>query len=187
MCASDPRSDAELLRGTRADPKAFGALYRRYENPMLLYFLRRTGDPELAADLTAEVFAAALVSAGRYRPSRGPVAAWLYGIARNKLADSRRRRVVEDRARRKLAMEALPLDDEDLARVEALERHAACDLLQLVKALPLDQRSALWARAVEEKPYDEIGAELRCSPAVVRKRVSRATATLRRRIGEESS
>jgi len=187
MSVDDPRRDAELLSAATRDPEAFGVLYRRYENPLLLYFLKRTRSPELAADLTAEVFAAALVSHRRYRPSRGPVSAWLYGIASNKLADSRRRSAVEDRARRKLAMEPLPLADDDIDRIEALTESGAADLLELVENLPEDQRRALKARVIEERPYDEIAARMRCSPAVVRKRVSRAVATLRREIGEEAS
>ena len=52
---------------------------RRYERPVLAFFLYRVGDPELAADLTAEVFAAALASLSRYRPGRAPASAWLFG------------------------------------------------------------------------------------------------------------
>ena len=65
MLAFDDCSDAVLLAGTRADPDAFAAFYRRYERLVLGYLLRRTGDPELAGDLAAEVFAAALRAAGR--------------------------------------------------------------------------------------------------------------------------
>ena len=50
-------TDEELLAG---DPEAFAAFYRRHVAPLLGYFLRRTGNAELAADLTAETFAAAL-------------------------------------------------------------------------------------------------------------------------------
>src|SRR6266542_2477643 len=52
--------DAALLRATATDPAAFDAFYERYERPLLAYFGARTRDPELTADLTAEVFAAVL-------------------------------------------------------------------------------------------------------------------------------
>src|SRR4051812_15469684 len=93
------RSDDELLLASARDPDAFAAFYRRHENAMLLFFLRRTANAELAADLTAEVFAAALGSARRFRGGRGPAVAWLFAIANHKLASSRRRGRVEDRAR----------------------------------------------------------------------------------------
>jgi hypothetical protein len=57
MASSD--DDGELLRRHVAgDPDAFVAYYRRNLALVLAFFLRRTGDPELAADLAAEVFAA---------------------------------------------------------------------------------------------------------------------------------
>ncbi len=77
---------------------------------------RRTSDPELAADLGAEVFAAVLASSARYRPRKAPAHAWLFGIAEHKLASSRRRGRVEDRARRRLRMAPIELEDERQAR-----------------------------------------------------------------------
>ena len=62
----DRSSDDELLAAARADPLAFGAFYRRHEERMLAFFLGRVGDAEVAADLTAETFAA-----GESRPAPG--------------------------------------------------------------------------------------------------------------------
>ena len=56
----DERSDDDLLAATRAEPEAFAVFYRRHVQALLAYFARRTRDAELAADLTAETFAAAL-------------------------------------------------------------------------------------------------------------------------------
>ena len=92
-------SDDELLALTPSRPAAFAPFYRRHERAILAYMRQRTGDAELAADLTAETFAAALVSAARYRPGSDPAIAWLFGIARNKWLHATRRGAVEDRAR----------------------------------------------------------------------------------------
>jgi D-alanyl-D-alanine carboxypeptidase len=86
----DAAPDERLLLTARAEPGAFGVFYRRHEDRVLGYFLARVGDPELAADLTAETFAAALASAHRFRRCKAPASAWLFGIARNTLAMSRR-------------------------------------------------------------------------------------------------
>ena len=64
-------SDERLLTETPTTPAAFGVFYRRHERAIFAYFMRRTGDPEIAADLAAETFAAALTSAGRFRPGCG--------------------------------------------------------------------------------------------------------------------
>ena len=97
------RTDDELLSSD--DPEAFGVFYDRHVKSLLGYFARRTRDPEVAADLTAETFASALVARRRFKPGGPPAAAWLFAIAARRLADYQRRGRVEQRMRRSLEME----------------------------------------------------------------------------------
>ena len=94
--------DEALLESALREPAAFGAFYRRHEDRVLSYFLARVGEPEVAADLTAETFAAVLASSHRFRRRKEPATAWLFGIARNTLAMSRRQGRVEVRALHRL-------------------------------------------------------------------------------------
>ena len=55
------------------------------------FVARRVADPYLAADLTAEVFLAAIEAAPCYRSARGSPSAWLFGIARNTVSAEDRR------------------------------------------------------------------------------------------------
>ncbi len=71
----ESESDERVLAAAARDPLAFATFYRRYERSMLAFFVRRTADPELAADLTAAVFAAALHACARYRPVEALAAA----------------------------------------------------------------------------------------------------------------
>ncbi len=156
---------------------------------MLVFFLRRTGKADVSTDLTAEVFAAALSSSRRFRPGRTPAVGWLYGIAKNKLAASRNRGRVEERARRRLPADPLLLTDEALERVEALA-DAARDglrLAELLESLPADQRDAVRAHILEERGYGELADDLECSEAVVRQRVSRGLRALRAQFDKETS
>src|SRR5215218_648685 len=85
-------SDAELLSAT--DTRSFELFYRRNFEALLGFFARRTRDPELAADLTAETFAAALSSpALPPRAGRGRLVAVLDRLpqARRRAAPRRRR------------------------------------------------------------------------------------------------
>lgn len=113
------RSDeADLLRRIAAgDEDAFSAFYREHLDAVVAFFQRRVRDRELAFDLTAETFAAVVVSAGTYAGD-APGVAWLFGIARNKLRESLRRDRVAEAARRRLGMEPIALDDAALTRVE---------------------------------------------------------------------
>lgn len=181
MTREHARTDEDLLLDTPENPEAFGIFYRRHVDAVLAFFRVRTGDPELAADLMAETFAAALLAAPRFKPRREPAVAWLFTIARRKLIDSWRRGRVEDAARRKLGLEPIELDDGGLARIDSLvdEEREPRPLLELMNQLPPDQREALRLRVIDERDYSEIARELACSEAVVRQRVSRATRGLR--------
>jgi RNA polymerase sigma-70 factor (ECF subfamily) len=176
--------DATLLSASVPDPQAFGAFYDRYEKLLLAYFVRNTGRADLAADLTAEVFAAALASAPSYRPAKGSARGWLFGIARHELADLWQRGRVEDRARRRLQMEQLALEDPELARIEELAESEG-QVLDALNALPPDQRMAVEGRVVQERDYAELAQRLRCSESVVRKRVSRGLRTMRTSLAED--
>ena len=170
----------EALLAAR-DAAGFERFYRRHVEDLLGFFARRTRDPELAADLTAETFAAALAGRRRYKPEAGAASAWLFGIAMHKLRDAQRRGYAEQRARRRMGMERLELDDDDLARIESLaEADGATALLEL---LAPDQQQAVRAHVMEGRGYGEIAASLNTSETVVRKRVSRGLAAVRERMG----
>lgn len=184
MVSMASHDDELLTRYAGGDAEAFVAFYRRHLPAVLAFFMRRTGDPELTADLTAEVFAAALLAADRYRPGERPALAWLYGIAAHKLADSRRRGRVEDEARRRLGLEPLAVDDADLLRVIETADQAADTVQRALAALPPDQRDAVLSRVVQERPYADIAQRMRCSELLVRQRVSRGLKALRTQIKE---
>src|SRR5579859_7654271 len=56
------RSDRDLLAASRERGVGFGEFYRRHREAVLAFHGKRVREPELAADLTAETFAAALLA-----------------------------------------------------------------------------------------------------------------------------
>jgi RNA polymerase sigma-70 factor (ECF subfamily) len=178
-------SDEVLLHGTRSDPDAFAQLYDRYETALVGYLLRRTGNVEVAVDLASETFAAALAGAHRYRPAPGrTAAAWLFAIAQNILRDSLRRGRVEARARHRIGIrDAVAYTDDELERIEVLAGQSDW-ASRLLESLPDDQREAVRARVLGEQSYPDIARALQTSELVVRKRVSRGLATMRKRLEE---
>jgi RNA polymerase sigma-70 factor (ECF subfamily) len=164
-------------------PAEVEALYREHSRRIAGWLMRATRDAEVAADLTAETFAAALVARDRYRPELGAPTTWLYGIASHKLSDWRRRGYAEDRARRRLGIERPPLSDADVAEFSRLADEVA--VVELLDELPPDQREAVRARLVDDRPYGEIAAAEGVSEAAIRQRVSRGLASLRQRAGGE--
>lgn len=175
-------SDEELL--ARGDAEGFAALYeRRY--PLIRGYLRRRlgGHPELVLDLVAETFARALEYRGQFDGDRGPAVGWLVGIARHLLLDAARRGRVDDASRRRLGMERIAFEQQAL---EHVERDSASELERALARLPGEQREAIEKRVLEEEPYAAIAAGIGCSEQVVRKRVSRGLATLRREVRERA-
>jgi RNA polymerase sigma factor (sigma-70 family) len=183
---ADHSTDSEaalVARIARGDRDAFGTIYDRYLPLVLRWSLRETGNREVAADLAAETFAAALIASPRYRSQKGSVGTWLLGIARNKLRESRRRMRVEDSARRRLGLEPVALSEHDFERVEELASLDP-DVLGLLESLSPTLREAVSEHVVFERSYEEIASELSCSESVVRQRVSRGLRTLRSELEE---
>ena len=172
------RSDDDLLAAS--DGASFEAFYLRHAERVLADCARRPRDAELAADLTAETFAAALAGRRRYRPEAGAATGWLFGIASKKLVDAQRRGYAERRARRRLRLDRVEVTGDDVA---AIERLAGLEASALVEVLVTEQRHAVTAHVLDGRGYDDIARELDVSQAVVRKRVSRGLAALRNRMG----
>lgn len=183
------RSDEALLLAARTEPEAFALFYRRHVRALAAYFWRRSRDAETVADLVAETFASALDGCHRFEPERGPAVGWLYGIAHRQLGTLHRRGAVERRARRRMGMERLELDDAELARIEAdaVSEGPQTRVLAELAELPPDQRAAVEARVLEELDYAQIARAGDVSELAARKRVSRGLSALRERLGREQT
>jgi len=83
--------DDILAKCACQDPYAYAQLYDRYLKQVYRYFLLRLGQQQEAEDLTSQVFLAALEALPTYQHD-GHFRAWLFGIARRKLAYALRRR-----------------------------------------------------------------------------------------------
>jgi len=188
MAGYEALTDERLLSATVAgDASAFAAFYRRYEHSLLGWLRARAGDPELAADLAAEVFARVLEAADRFdarRAGGSSAGGWLFAIAHNTLSTALQRGRVAEDARRRLQMrEPLVLVDDDLDRISVIGDDEPV-VRRLLADLPEEQREAILARVVEELDYEQIAAAFNCSALVVRKRVSRGLAAMRAELKE---
>jgi RNA polymerase sigma factor (sigma-70 family) len=166
---------AEDLSDVVGDPAAFEAFYRQHVAVVSRFLARRVIDPHLVADLTAEVFHEVIRSAHTYRPGRGSEQAWLYGIARNILANDRRREVLRVRAEKGAAGQRL-LDDDDIVRLEERidAESAARRLRQALSMLPENERAVVELVAVDGLSLKDAAAALGIRPGTARVRMYRA-------------
>ena len=95
--AEDPEfAFAERLRAL--DQGAWSRLFDDHREKIWRYALARTGNPDTADDIAAQVFVEALESIHRYRYKGKPVLAWLYTIARNHIGKLLRQAKYQDQS-----------------------------------------------------------------------------------------
>jgi RNA polymerase sigma factor (sigma-70 family) len=164
------------------DPDAFEVFYRQHVGAVERFVARRVGDRELAADLTADVFVAAIESAANYRPAKGAPTAWLFGIAQFVVAGRLRREGRERRANARVRGREL-LHGDDIARID--ERLAAAEqsrrLLGAMDRLAPSERAVLELVALDGLSLAEVAVALAIRPVTARVRLYRA----RRRMATE--
>lgn len=166
------------------DPDAFERFYRRHVEDVQRFVARRVDDPYLAADLTADVFVAAIESARSYRRSRGEPGAWLYGIARNVVAGERRRNAKELRTAVRIRGRELVQEDDLTALHERIDRESAArELYRELIALPAGERAVLELVALDGLSAGEAGRALGIGGVAARVRLHRARRRLRDRLG----
>jgi RNA polymerase sigma factor (sigma-70 family) len=181
-------SAAEPLSRIAHDPEAFEAFYREHVSLITRFVARRVDDPYTVADLTADVFLAAIGSAHAYRPSRGPQVAWLFGIARNVIAGERRRAAHEQRAAGRIAGHRL-LDEDDIARLEEridAESPGRAAYLALAR-LSEEERAVLELVALDGLAVKDAAAALGIRPGTARVHLHRARRSAAQDLGSSAA
>lgn len=187
MTVNTTPSDDELLRLMRAgDEHALTTLYRRRHAGLYRFALQMSGSEALAEDVTQEVFMVLMRDADHYDATRGPLQAYLYGIARNQVL----RRLERDRPFVQIVDEAEEVESataerfvaqgdplKDLLRSEMIE-----SVRQAVLALPAHYREVVVLCDLHEMSYVEAAAALSCAVGTVRSRLHRARALLIERL-----
>src|SRR5262249_21957006 len=171
---SEDLIDRELLgRVAVGDEEALTRLYRRKQAGIYRFALQMSGSAALAEDVVQEVFLALLRNLGHYRPNRGSVGSFLYGIARNHVL----KRLEADRPYRQEGGPERTAENTDpgdtMWRQEEIESGRAAGL-----APPRQYRGAVVLCDLHEMDYAEAAAVLGCAVGTVRSRLHRARGLL---------
>jgi RNA polymerase sigma factor (sigma-70 family) len=168
------------------DPSCLEVFYRENVEAIQRFIARRVDDPQLAADLTADVFLAAVDAAPSYRPARGVPRAWLFGIAAIVVASERRGRARHRHAVRRIEGRRL-LEGDDIARIhERIDAAAqARSLCGAFGRLAESERVVFELVALDELSVTEAAAALGIRPATARVRLHRARRKLRGQLAVE--
>jgi RNA polymerase sigma-70 factor (ECF subfamily) len=165
------------IAATGERERRFEAVYAANHTPILGYVLRRTSNPDDAADVLAETFLTAWRRVEDV-PSGPDARLWLYGVARRVLANhhrgERRRSALSERLRADLDITwRYPEYPDDTARIADAFRR-----------LPADKREILALNVWEGLDYGQIATVLGCSRNAVRIRLHRARKDFAAELGD---
>ena len=170
-----------LRRSAKGDEDAFLVLYRRHQAPLYRFALRMTGNSWAAEEIVQDVFMTVIREPKKFDPERGPLGAFLYGVARNRVLKHHERTPQElsldareegEPASHRLASPQMtPAQWAELR--ERRERVRAA-----VLELPTQFREAVVLCELEELSYEEAAGLLECPVGTIRSRLHRGRALL---------
>ncbi len=160
--------------------ETFEQLFRDTRTDLLAYILRRSRNAEDAADVLAETYLIAWQKLEKV-PKGERARLWLFGIARNLLMKSASRSRSSNALVERLANELRSAESAHLPLAD--ERRDA--LRAVLAALPVRDREILTMTAWEGLTPKQIAAVMGTSANVVRVRLHRARARLKRQLDLE--
>ena len=175
------RDDVLLRRAAKGDDASFTLLYRRHQAALYRFALRMTGNAWAAEEVVQDTFMTLMREPKKYDASRGPVGAYLYGIARNRVMKHLERLPRE-----------LPLDEPNGNGVHAgaaainsftpvhwaEQQERTHRVRAAVLELPAEFREAVVLCELEELSYEEAAQLSGCPIGTIRSRLHRGRALL---------
>jgi RNA polymerase sigma-70 factor (ECF subfamily) len=168
-----------LERVKRNDQNALAEVHDQYFDQIYHYLNYRLGDPDAAADLTAEVFLALINALKRGKPPKTSLSGWLYAVARNLTADHIRKQV-----RTVPLLEDLVADEPSLAD-QAYLAQLAPTLTQALVRLTEEQQHVIALRFGQGLSLAETAQILDKSVGAIKALQHRALASLARNMPTE--
>jgi RNA polymerase sigma-70 factor, ECF subfamily len=163
------RDDVLLRRAGRGDQEAFTVLYRRHQGALYRFALRMTGNSWAAEEVVQDVFMTLMRVPKKYDASRGPVGAYLFGIARNRVMEERNGNGAHPKESAVNGFTPAHWAEQE----ERSERVRAA-----VLELPAEFREAVVLCELEELSYEEAAHLSGCPIGTIRSRLHRGRALL---------
>jgi RNA polymerase sigma-70 factor, ECF subfamily len=179
--SEEARGDVLLRRAAKGDEDAFVLLYRRHQATLYRFALRMTGNAWASEEIVQDVFMTLMREPKKYDAARGPLVAYLFGIARNRVMKHLERlpREVsldeqhENGSRGGVAVVNASTPMHWFEQRERTERVRAA-----VLDLPAEFREAVVLCELEELSYEEAARQIGCPIGTIRSRLHRGRALL---------
>ncbi|MBN2242231.1 MAG: sigma-70 family RNA polymerase sigma factor [Acidobacteria bacterium] len=186
-------TDNDLVRDfISGNDAAFAQLVGKYKDSITNYVNMIIGDYDTSVDLSQETFLRVYRNINRYS-NIYQFSTWIYRIATNLAIDELRFRKRRGRVfhrnvlgKRKAEEEGAPefevADVRADPRDEILRKESGRVVREAIRSLPEKYRTAFIMREVQELPYEEISAILKCSAGTIKSRLHRARELLQRKL-----
>lgn len=175
------RLDALLMRVANVDDDAFAELYATLSRQVLQVATVVVRDPDLAEDVTQEVFDWVWREAGRFDQTRGSAQAWILTITKRRAVDLVRRESAWRRRQR--ADYEWGIDSTWEAVLAAdLRDHMAVRMDQGMSSLTDLQRNAIMMSYGADRGYLEVAHLLGVNYSTVKSRIHSGIVQLRRQL-----
>ncbi len=187
-------NERELIQKAQSDPNAFACIFEEYYDRILGYVLGRTGNIQIAEDITSEVFFKSFKNIWQFRWQGVAFSSWLYRIASNEI----KRYFRSPRSKNQSLDELMERNGFELVASgnlflemqeaeEALQKHE--DFLKIQKSLqtlPFSYQEVISLRFFEEKKIHEIAEILGKKEGTIKSMLSRGLEKLRRNADKNS-
>ena len=182
----DLQAEREWIAAAQRDPAAFERLFDLYYNDIFNYALRRTGDVELAQDMTSATFLQALDNIKQFRWQGIRFSSWLFRIATNELNLDYRKTKRMVRLTPELSRTVRDSTSSDSALLQA-EQELAQNLRfrkmhAALQKLKKKYQTVLTLRYFENKSLKEIAEILELSENTVKTHIRRGLIALREQL-----
>ena len=177
------QTDEQLLElALNGNEDAFTALYRRRQGPVYRFALHMSGSPQVAEEVTQEVFLFLLQRGHDFDPERGVLGAYLFGVARNYVRRAMEKSYSE-------AVKTTPAEDNDPNLVtdfdpvrDIARRQTSKAVWKAVLSLPEHYREVVVLCDLQEQTYADAAQALGCALGTVRSRLHRAHEMLMKKL-----
>ena len=180
--AAQPDDQEVGRRFAAGDEQALALAYERWAGQVHGMAVRAFGAGPDAEDVTQQTFVSAWTGRAGYHPEKGPLPAWLVGVARHKIADTWARR---DRQRRETEAAVSDMQAGPSARVTAGVDTEIADRMLVLDELDLlgqPQRGIIELAFFEDLTHAQIAARTGLPLGTVKSHIRRTLERLRARL-----
>lgn len=176
MTALSEATDRDLMAMAGSEPAALGELFKRHSRSVYAYCARRTGDLDLAEDLTSIVFMEAFRRRRTLQLSSASALPWLFGVAHNVVRNSDRslRRYRSALQRFPIPANGVSSEEETMERLGTQE--ALARALEVISTLTPSEQDVVLLVMWSEFTYADAATALGIPVGTVRSRLASARA-----------